>query len=228
MTEHQDPNVYWPVRPSECQVSVTETSEGSCILGPSYRHIAPSWRWAPQVYDEASVSSVQIASFASCMFSVWSHPYPIHTHTHTGKKKKMYYRTYLWKELAIWGFIAKHQVAAGGSYRIWVSSLPKGSLTSEYKCSVRAGTLFRSILSPWHIEEAQQSHATWAFNVCSFLMIYIFSGDIEWYFICTQRLLCYMHIISILNKQMTLNLILSLTHCRQMADLIRQMDMVRL
>ena len=152
-----------------------------------------------------------------------------HTHTHTGKrKKKMYYRTYLWKELAIWGFIAKHQVAAGGSYRIWVSSLPKGSLTSEYKCSVRAGTLFLSILSPWHIEEAKQSHATWAFNVCSFLMIYIFSGDIEWYFICTQRLLCYMHIISILNKQMTLNLILSLTHCRQMADLIRQMDMVRL
>lgn len=152
-----------------------------------------------------------------------------HTYTHAWKKKKNKLQNIFMERAGNWGiFFAKHQVAAGGSYRIWVFSLPKGSLTSEYKCSVRAGTLFRSILSPWHIKEAQQSHATWAFNVCSFLMIYIFSGDIEWYFICTQRLLCYMHIISILNKQMTLNLILSLTHCRQMADLIRQMDMVRL
>ena len=80
----------------------------------------------------------------------------------------------------------------------------------------------------WYIEEAQQSRADWTFSVCSFLLIYIFSGDIEWYFICTQRLLFYLHIISILNKQMTLNLVLSLTHCRQMADLIRQMDMARI
>lgn len=40
-------------------------------------------------------------------------------------------------------------------------------------------------------------------------------------------LLCYMHIISILNIQVTLNLALSFTYCK-MADLIRETDMVRL
>ena len=215
--------MYWPVRPGQCQVSVTETSEGSRAQYQLQAHCSElemSTTGVWRIKRLISPDSILCILYVFCV----NPPYPP---PDTGKKKKIYYRTYLWKELAIWGFTAKHQVAAGGSYRIWVLSLPKGSLTSEYKCSVRAGTLFHSIPLPWHIEEAQQSHATWAFNVCSFLMIYIFSGDIEWYFICTQRLLCYMHIISILNKQMTLNLILSLTHCRQMADLIRQMDMVK-